>query len=82
MGELRCHARAFDGYEDRDGEGKWVQERKSGGTQKEGTVAHVEILYPLLVKAVGVAGHKSSGDGRILAALQDVLGIVVVKGNG
>ena len=82
MGELRCHARAFDGYEDRDGEGKWVQGRKSGGTQKEGTVAHVEILYPLLVKAVGVAGHKSSGDGKILAALQEVLGVVVAEGHG
>ncbi|GAB7339046.1 hypothetical protein MBLNU457_5705t1 [Dothideomycetes sp. NU457] len=39
----------------------------------DGDKAHLRILYPLLVKAVGVAGHRRSGDAGILRSLQGVL---------
>jgi len=38
-----------------------------------GGKAHLRILYPLLVQAVGVAGHRRSGDAGILSSLQGVL---------
>lgn len=39
----------------------------------KGPRAHIVLLYPLIVQAIGVAGHTKHGDKEVLAALQDVL---------
>ncbi|KAI5205461.1 hypothetical protein E4T39_02978 [Aureobasidium subglaciale] len=39
----------------------------------QGPKAHLELLYPLVVKAVGVAGDKRYGNKKILAMLERVL---------
>jgi len=45
----------------------------------EGEKAHLRILYPLLINAVGVAGHRRSGDAGILRSLQGVLEVAGQK---
>ena len=44
-----------------------------GGVVEDDGKAHLRRLYPILIKAVGVAGHKRSGDGTILSSLMNLL---------
>ncbi|THX90037.1 hypothetical protein D6D05_00832 [Aureobasidium pullulans] len=43
------------------------------GVSRTGQKAHLELLYPLVVKAVGVAGDKRYGNKKILGMLERVL---------
>ncbi|KAI5202011.1 hypothetical protein E4T38_05807 [Aureobasidium subglaciale] len=43
------------------------------GIGSQGPKAHLQLLYPLVVKAVGVAGDKRYGNKKILAMLERVL---------
>lgn len=45
------------------------------GHSIEGQKMHLELLYPLMVKAVGVAGQRRYGNKKILNALQRVLDV-------
>lgn len=45
------------------------------GSVAKGSAAHINVLHPLLIKAVGVAGHPRHGDGQILKALMQVLDV-------
>ncbi|KAI5236822.1 hypothetical protein E4T43_08375 [Aureobasidium subglaciale] len=56
--KLRCAPDAMDGML---------------GIGSHGPKAHLELLYPLVVKAVGVAGDKRYGNKKILAVLERVL---------
>lgn len=46
--------------------------------EKGANRAHIDLLYPIFVKAVGVAGHRRHGNREVLEALQDVLEIAGV----
>ena len=63
MKELRCEAKALEQMET-VGEGNLETGRER---------AHIRLLHALVVKAVGVAGHRRHGNSKILAALMAVL---------
>lgn len=56
---LKCEPSALEGVE----------------TVEEGQRMHIALLHPLIVKAMGVAGHRRHGNPVILEALQGVLEI-------
>lgn len=68
VGELRC----VEGCFGEEGTGK--------GSNENDALAHLRTLHPLLVRAVGVAGHARYGNEEILRALMGVLDVFGKEG--
>ncbi|KAF2223056.1 hypothetical protein BDZ85DRAFT_121017 [Elsinoe ampelina] len=88
VGEVRC-AVGIESTTGRDGEGqggsggekdagedaRLGSEKGPKGFGKGDGLAHLRALHPLIVRAVGVAGHPRHGNEEVLAALMEVLDV-------
>jgi len=71
---LRCSSNVLEGEAECDGFEVLSGSAQAGGAATERV--HIRLLHPLLVKAVGVAGHRRHGDREILEACMRVLEVV------